>query len=165
MSISSSAAALAATSPWSRLSAMLLSASLLGCATQGVEPGRLAAGPSYEDIYVLRSVREERLLQSTWCTTERAGFAPLGGQSLIEDRLTMWAVAVDPRDGRVTDAKVASAGEMHACYGVTADHAVMPLDECHEHVERPHAQRGGAAVDEKAARGGPHFEAAESVAR
>ena len=37
----------------------------------------------------------------------------------------MWAVAVRPGDGRITDAKVNKVGERHACSGSTTDPKVV----------------------------------------
>jgi hypothetical protein len=37
----------------------------------------------------------------------------------------LWAVAVGPRDGRVTNTKADLAGELHVCVGVTADPKVL----------------------------------------
>ena len=32
----------------------------------------------------------------------------------------MWSVAIQPKDGRIVDAKAGLAGELHACFGSTA---------------------------------------------
>lgn len=107
-------------------SAALLAVALLGCAT-GVDPGgaAVASANAREEIYVLRSLREERTAKSTWCTAERAGFAPFNSEFLIDDRFTMWAVHVPPGNGRVADAKSSKAGDLRACFGLTADPKVI----------------------------------------
>ena len=75
---------------------------------------------SREDIHVLRSLRVERIAKSTWCSQERAGFAPLK-DFLLEDRFTMWSVQVQPQDGRVVNAKVNQVGQLATCFGATSD--------------------------------------------
>lgn len=107
------------------LSFVLLASAMLGCATPNSGPGNAPAAGSREDIYVLRSVREERNPKSNWCTAERTGFTPFNNGFLVEDRYTMWSVAVQPQDGRIFDAKAGIAGDLHACFGATADPKVI----------------------------------------
>ena len=107
------------------LSFVLLASAMLGCATPNSGPGNAPVAGSREDIYVLRSVREERNPKSTWCTAERTGFTPFNNGFLLEDRFTMWSVAVKPQDGRISDAKAGIVGDLHACFGATADPKVI----------------------------------------
>ncbi len=85
--------------------ALILSTAVFGCATQrpGVSDG--ASMGAYEDNYVLRSEREERTPNSTWCTAERAGFAPVNARFLLDDRFAMWSTQVQAVDGRMVHAK------------------------------------------------------------
>jgi len=88
-------------------------------------PAPSGAGDSYEDIYVLRSERKERITQSSWCTKERAGFAPLSGPSLLEDRFNFWSVETRVADGRVANTHAANLGEVRGCLGGTENPAVF----------------------------------------
>lgn len=103
------------------LSAMLIATLLSGCATPGPVPGEAPDARAREDIFILRSLREERTPKSTWCTAERAGFAPFNSEFLLDDRFTMWSVQVQARDGRVTDSRAGQAGNLRACFGQTPD--------------------------------------------
>lgn len=81
-----------------------------------------------EDIFILRSVREARTATSDWCTPARTAFEPLdpsGGGYLVEDLFSMWAVAAQASDGRVTDAKANKVGELRACFRSTPDPKVI----------------------------------------
>lgn len=105
-----------------RLSTAAAACVMVGCATPSAGPDRVsaAAASTREEVYVLRSLREERNPKSTWCTAERAGFAPV-----VEDRFTMWTVQVPAGDGRIADAKASKAGDLRACFGATADPKVF----------------------------------------
>lgn len=103
------------------LSALLIATVLSGCATSNAGPGEAPAAGAREDIFILRSLREERTPKSTWCTAERAGFAPFNSEFMQDDRFTMWSVQVQARDGRVTDTRAGQAGNLRACFGQTPD--------------------------------------------
>ena len=113
-----------------KLSAAAAVYALVGCATPITGPDRVAAAAaatatataqgSREEIYVLRTLREERNPKSTWCTAERAGFVPL-----VEDRFTIWAVQIPAGNGRISDAMASQAGTLRACFGATADPKVF----------------------------------------
>ena len=107
------------------LAATTLAATLLGCAMPSAGPGSAQLASSREDIYILRSLREERNPKSTWCTAERAGFSPFNSEFLLEDGFTMWSVQVQPNDGRINDARAAKAGNLRLCLGATADPKVF----------------------------------------
>lgn len=104
---------------------IFLPIAMLGCATPSTTLGGAGIAASHEEIYVLRSLREERTATSNWCTFERTGSTPTAGGFMLEDRYTMWSVAVQTKDGRVSDAKAGLAGELHACFGSTADPRVI----------------------------------------
>jgi len=96
---------------------------LCGCtATPPAPPG---AGDSYEDIFVLRSERKERITQSSWCSKERAGFAPLSAPSLLEDRFNFWSVETRIADGRIANTHAANIGELRGCLGGTDKAGVL----------------------------------------
>lgn len=83
----------------------LIAAVTLGCAIYTEAPRAASIAGSREDIDVLRSLREDRITKSDWCTVARTGFEPSSGGFLVEDRYTMWAIAVRPGDGQIVDAK------------------------------------------------------------
>ena len=103
----------------------LMGTAIVGCAGQGAATTERSTASPREDIFVLRSLREERLTKTDWCTLARTGFEPSTGGFLIEDRYSMWAVAVRPDDGQITDAKANKVGELHACFGSTTDPKVI----------------------------------------
>ena len=82
---------------------------------QGVDPliGRQSAEPSMEEIYIVRSVRESRILASTeFC---RTGL----DNPVLEDQFTMRSVATNASDGRVLDA-TKTIGSVRFCQEQTA---------------------------------------------
>jgi hypothetical protein len=79
---------------------------------------------SREDIHVVHSVREERIVESRWCTAERAGFALLAGDAL-EERFGLWSVRAEPRTGRIADATASRVGEIRTCTASTLDAKVL----------------------------------------
>jgi hypothetical protein len=107
------------------LTAAATLASLLGCASPAPDPQTTNAATPLEEIYILRSLREERTPKSTWCTSERAGFAPFKTEFLLDDRFTFWSVQVRAEDGRVANTKAGKAGDLRTCFGLTADPKVV----------------------------------------
>jgi hypothetical protein len=79
-----------------------------------------AAQTPLEDIYIARSVRESHAAPTAYCSRERAGFAAEN-----EDQFTFRSVAVRTSDGRVVDSNVQTVGAIHACFGPTANPAIM----------------------------------------
>lgn len=96
-----------------------VAAILSGCSATPSAPTS-GATPSYEDIFVLRSERKERVTPPTWCTPERAGFAPLNSPTLLEDRFHFWSIETRVADGRISNPHAAVVGEIRACFGATA---------------------------------------------
>jgi hypothetical protein len=105
--------------------AILLAGGNMGCTSTPSAPSSASVSISYEDIFVLRSERKERITTSTWCTPERAGFAPLSGPSLLEDRFHFWSVETRVADGRIANVQAADLGEARACFGATESRAVF----------------------------------------
>ncbi len=128
------------------VSAILIAHTILGCAAPNSGPSNALSASSREDIYVLRSVREERNSKSNWCTPERTGFTPFNSGFNLEDRYTMWSVVVRSNDGRIADAKAHIAGELHACFGATADPKVISFFTEGRIAELPLSGRGDCLV-------------------
>jgi sugar lactone lactonase YvrE len=80
-----------------------------------------ASAASREDIYVLRSIREQESSDNEWCTRARAGFEPF--KSDAERVFSFWSVRSNPEDGKIVDAKQARVAGLRACFGATAERA------------------------------------------
>jgi hypothetical protein len=99
-----------------RLISLLPVAALAACATQ--PPARQAPGPEasngrssgVEDIYVFRSLREERSAPSDFCAQSKIGFA-----ATQQDRYIFKVVVTRPSDGKVVDAIGHQAGTLRGC--------------------------------------------------
>ncbi len=75
-----------------------------------------------EDIYIVRSVRDSRsFLPSDFCAEARIGFSNGGG---AEDKFTFRSTATRDADGLMTNASVKPVGNLHGCFGPTADSLV-----------------------------------------
>ena len=72
-----------------------------------------------EDIVIARSWRESRIAPTAFCTRTTVGFA----NARSEDRYTFRAVATQTSDGRIVDTNAGTIGDLHACFGSTADSA------------------------------------------
>ncbi len=74
-----------------------------------------------EDIYVLRSIREERAPTPGWCAASRTGFEPFEADA--ERFFSFWSLETQAEDGRVVDTQRARVAELRACFGPTEDRA------------------------------------------
>ena len=63
-----------------------------------------------EEIYVFRSLREDRKAPGDFCAQSKIGFA-----ATMEDRYVFKAVVTRPSDGKVVDAISHQAGTLRAC--------------------------------------------------
>jgi hypothetical protein len=96
------------------IAAMLLAALPAGAANDDFHHGSPSA---LEQIYVLRSVREERVSDPNFCSAARIGFTSFN----VADRFSLWSVRPRAADGRIKNAMVREAGHFRACFGPTAD--------------------------------------------
>ncbi len=80
-----------------------------------------ALGPSVEDIYIVRSVRESRTWPTEFCAEARTGFFTGGG---ADDQFTLRSTATRGSDGLMTNGNVQSVGRFHACFGPTGEPTV-----------------------------------------
>lgn len=90
------------------------------CAT----PADKAANPpkaELEEIYILRSIREQHEPVASWCSSARAGFEPFPTDA--ERFFSFWSLGLRPADGRVVQTKDTRVAELHACFGATAEPA------------------------------------------
>lgn len=74
-----------------------------------------------EDIYVLRSIREQHTPTPHYCARSRTGFEPFPTDA--ERFFSFWSVRSRPEDGRVVDVKHARVAELRACFGPTNERA------------------------------------------
>jgi hypothetical protein len=93
---------------------------LSACATP---PGDVPAHPetAREEIYILRSIREQREPVEDWCAAARTGFEPFATDA--ERFFSFWSVRLRPEDGRVVETKDGRAAELRGCFGATSDRA------------------------------------------
>jgi hypothetical protein len=92
-----------------------------GAGDASAEP---AGASGVEDIYVLRSVREARVQPApVACATARTKLS----DPAWEDSYTFRSVATRAEDGRVIENEANKVGSIRACFGKTADPAVMEL--------------------------------------
>ena len=73
-----------------------------------------------EEIYILRSIREQHEPSADWCSTSRTGFEPFAKDA--ERFFSFWSLRVRP-DGRVSETKHRRAAELRACFGATSEPA------------------------------------------
>jgi hypothetical protein len=74
-----------------------------------------------EDIYVLRSIREQRAPATNWCVPSRTGFESFPTDA--ERFFSFWSLRSRTEDGKVVDAKGARVAELRACFGPTNERA------------------------------------------
>lgn len=82
-------------------------------------PAKSAA--ALEDIYVLRSIREQQAPVIDWCASSKTGFEPFSADA--ERSFSFWSVDTRLDDGRVSDAMNTRVAELRGCFGPTRDRA------------------------------------------
>ena len=80
---------------------------------------RAATTNSLEEIYVLRSIREQKAPIADWCSPGRAGFTPFSTDA--ERSFSFWSVLMD--GGRVVDTQATRVAELRGCFGATEERA------------------------------------------
>lgn len=76
---------------------------------------------SLEEIYVLRSIREQKAPLPDGCAAARTGFDPYPTDP--ERFFSFWSVRTRGEDGRVVDSKQARVAELRGCFGPTEERA------------------------------------------
>ena len=84
-------------------------------------PSRTAPAPQVEEIYVARSVRESRVAPTEFCSQAKTGF----NSDFFEDQYAFRSIANRASDGRMVNANIRTIGAGHACFGRTADPAIL----------------------------------------
>lgn len=80
-----------------------------------------SASDPLEEIYILRSIREQHAPTVGWCAASRTGFEPFPADA--ERFFSFWSVRSRPEDGRVIDAGLARVADLRACFGPTNEPA------------------------------------------
>jgi hypothetical protein len=78
------------------------------------------AKAALEEIYILRSIREQREPSADWCASAKTGFEPFAKDA--ERFFSFWSVRVRP-DGKVVETKHKRAAELRGCFGATSEPA------------------------------------------
>jgi hypothetical protein len=94
---------------------------MLACAARADDAATPTVG--LEDIYILRSIREQHEPVADWCSSAKTGFEPFAKDA--ERFFSFWSVRSRPEDGKVVDAKSARVAELHACLGPTGEPALQ----------------------------------------
>ena len=90
---------------------------ILPCGVAAQSSGRVGA---IEDIFIVRSLRLSRETPSDYCAESRTSFPA----SQDEDRYHFLAVTTAPGGGVVSSTSGPVVGNVHACFGPTADPVV-----------------------------------------
>jgi hypothetical protein len=72
-----------------------------------------------EDIYILRSIREQQKPTPDWCAASRTGFEPFATDP--ERFFSFWSLSQQPETGKVVDAKTKRVAELRGCFGPTSE--------------------------------------------
>ena len=73
----------------------------------------------FEEIYVLRSIRDRQEVQDGRCTASAVGFDPYPIDA--DRRFSFWSVISRPADGLIVDAANLMVAELRGCFGPTGD--------------------------------------------
>lgn len=84
-------------------------------------PPAMADEAALEEVYVLRSIREDRSSMAGSCAASTTGFDPYPSDA--ERRFSFWSVVSQTATGRIVDAKSEKVAELRGCFGPTSDRA------------------------------------------
>ena len=90
-------------------------------AAQRLRQRRAQPTAALEEIYILRSIREQHEPVAGWCSSARTGFEPFPTDA--ERFFSFWSVRLRPEDGRVVEAKDTRVAELRGCFGATSERA------------------------------------------
>ena len=104
---------------------LIVAASIAGAVTtmSACAPAKSISTPdvALEDIYVLRSIREQRAPVIDWCASSKTGFEPFATDA--ERFFSFWSVDTRTDDGMIVDSRHARVAELRACFGPTNERA------------------------------------------
>lgn len=72
-----------------------------------------------EDIYILRSIREQHRPADGWCASAKTGFEPFPKDA--ERFYSFWSLRAQPEDGKVVQTKDTRVAELRGCFGATGE--------------------------------------------
>lgn len=104
-----------------------MTATIIGVVTLlsvfAISSGHAAAQPAaaQEEIYILRSIREQRTPTANWCSSAKTGFEPFTTDA--ERFFSFWSLRLRPEDGRVVGANDTRVAELRGCFGPTSEPA------------------------------------------
>ncbi|MFC4311734.1 SMP-30/gluconolactonase/LRE family protein [Steroidobacter flavus] len=110
-----------ATEVGDRLYIHSLHAPVLGWVAYAPPKSLATSDASLEDIYVLRSIREQQAPVSDGCASSKTGFDPFPADA--ERSFSFWSVETRLEDGRIIDARSKRVAELRGCFGPTRDRA------------------------------------------
>jgi hypothetical protein len=87
------------------------------CAKQSDPPA--GHDERFEEIYVLRSIRDRQEMQDGRCTASAVGFDPHPVDA--DRRFSFWSIESRPADGLIVDAAARRVAELRGCFGPTDD--------------------------------------------
>ncbi len=102
-----------------RLAARHLAAGLVILLCAGAMPSSKAAAAELEDIYILRSIREQHQPADGWCSSAKTGFEPFPKDA--ERFYSFWSLRVQPETGKVVQTKDTRVAELRGCFGATGE--------------------------------------------
>jgi hypothetical protein len=95
---------------------------MLLCAAAVLSAGEAWAQQApLEDIFILRSIREQHQAEDGWCAAAKTGFAPFATDA--ERFYSFWSVRTQPEDGRIVQTKDTRVAELRGCFGATGEPA------------------------------------------
>jgi len=97
-----------------------LAAIILICATAASSGNPVRAEQAaLEDIYLLRSIREQHQPADGWCSSAKTGFEPFAKDA--ERFYSFWSLRLRPEDGRVVETRDKRVAELRGCFGATGE--------------------------------------------
>jgi len=91
------------------------------CAIVALSACATPASPTaLEEIYILRSIREDQAPNADWCASSRTGFEPFPTDA--ERHFSFWSVR-SASDGRIVEAQRARVATLHGCFGPSSERA------------------------------------------
>jgi hypothetical protein len=92
---------------------------LCACALPSGKAAAVEPSAALEDIYILRSIREQHQPADGWCSSAKTGFEPFPKDA--ERFYSFWSLRLQPEDGRVVQPKDTRVAELRACFGATGE--------------------------------------------
>lgn len=92
---------------------------LCACALSPDNAARAQQAAALEDIYILRSIREQHQPADGWCASAKTGFEPFARDA--ERFYSFWSLRQQPETGKVVQTKDTRVAELRGCFGATGE--------------------------------------------